>query len=85
MDYSSKLLKKTEDNENTAAPIWVSFPINQEQRDSKTKNEKRKLTEIYTELFGPLHTNRRYILLDALVRGPEGDDVSVPLIQFNFK
>jgi len=80
-----KTIKKTEDNENTAAPIWVSFPINQEQRDSKTKNEKRKLTEIYTELFGPLHTNRRYILLDALVRGPEGDDVSVPLIQFNFK
>jgi len=80
-----KTVKKNEDNESTASPVWVSFPINQEQRDTKTKNEKKKLSELYVEQFGALHPNRKYILLDALVRGPDGDDVVVPVIQFNFK
>jgi len=80
-----KTVKKTEDNESTASPVWVSFPINQDQREAKTRNEKRKLSELYVEQFGALHPTRKYILLDAAIRGPDGDDVSVPLIQFNFK
>jgi len=83
--FFSKQLKKTEDNESTASPIWVASPFSQEQRESKTRNEKRKISEMYVEQFGPLHPSRKFVLLDALVRGPDGDDVVVPLIQFNFK
>jgi len=81
-----KSIKKTEDNEHTASPIWVSFPVSQDQKDLKKKrNEPMKISELYSEIFGPLHQNRRFILLDAVVRGPEGDDVLVPLIQLNFR
>jgi len=80
-----KTIKKNEDQDHTASPIWVSFPVNNEQKESKIRNEKLKLTDIYSSQFGVFHPNRYYILLDATVRGPSGDDVSVPLIQYNFK
>jgi len=80
-----KTIKKNEDNESTAAPIWVSFPVTQEQRESKARNEKIKLSELYIEQFGQPPLNRKYILLDVSARGPDGDDALLPLCQFNFK
>jgi len=77
-----KVVKKTEDK---TYPVWVKNPINPQQREAKVQNEKRKLTEIFVEQYGALHPSRKYILLEATVRGPDGDDVIVPLIQYNFK
>jgi len=80
-----KTIKRNEDNEATASPIWVSFPVTQDQRESKARNEKLKISEIYIEQFGPFPPNRKYILLDVSARGSDGDDVLLPLVQFNFK
>jgi len=76
---------KKKDGEATASPIWVSFPVTPEQKESKARNEKKKLSDLYVEQFGELPANRKYIILDANVLGPDGNDASVPLIQFNFK
>jgi len=79
-----KNLKK-KDGEASASPIWVSFPVTPEQKNSKSRNEKMKISELYVEQIGELPPNRKYIILEASVLGPDGNDASVPLIQFNFK
>jgi len=79
-----KNLKKT-DGEAEASPIWVSFPVTDTQREAKIRYEGMKLSDVYIEQIGPFPQGRKYIILDATVIGPDGQDASIPTLQFNFR
>jgi len=73
------------DDKSPGSPFWAKIPINKEQREAKTLNENRRISEIFIEQYGEPHPSRRYILLKPTVKGPNGEDVSIPRVQFNFK